>query len=53
MVTERVECTWRPLLNAVDRIAKNNEVKTRGVPQTRQPVSAVSGQQFSILREHV
>jgi len=66
----------RPLLNAVDQIAKislwcnlgtkktarrsqrrrcSNEAKTRnpmkfaGVPQTRQPISAVSKPKFSIL----
>jgi len=47
------ECTWRLLLNVVDQIAKITNAKMRntfaGVPQTRQPISAVSGPKFTIL----
>ena len=47
------EYRWRPLLNAA--MACSNAAKTRnplkcaGVPQTRKPISAVSGPKFTKL----
>ena len=61
----RAEYRWRPLLNAAVWLASgerrrcSNEAKTRNplkfaeVPQTTEPISAASGQKFTILRAHV
>ena len=62
-----VECSWRPLFNAakfgwrpiLECRASSNASKTRnplkfaGVPQTPEPISAVSGPKFTILWGHV
>ena len=60
-----VEYRWRPLFNAAvwltptTKVPCSNAAKTRnpfqfaGVPQTPEPISAVSGPKFTILREHV
>jgi len=59
------EYRWRPLFNAAslsdvhDIVPCSNAAKTRnplnfaGMPQTPEPVSAVSGPKFAILRQHV
>jgi len=60
------ECRWRPLFNAakfgwvplLDAVqlyaAKTrNQLKFAGVPQTGQPISAVSGPKFAILWGHM
>jgi len=53
------EHRWRPLFNAAKFGWRSNAAKTRnllkfdGVPQTRQPISAVSGPMFTILRGHL
>jgi len=59
------EYRWRPLFNAVvwltptTTVPCSNAAKTRnplkfaGVPQTTEPISAVSEPKFTILRGHV
>ena len=59
------EHRWRPLFNAAvwltptTRVPCSNAAKTRnqfkfaGVPQTNEPISAVSGPKFTILSGHV
>ena len=59
------EHRWRPLFNAAvwltptSRVPCSNAAKTRnrlkfvGVPQTPEPISAVSGPKFTILSGHV
>ena len=59
------EYSWRPLFNAAvwltptTRVPCSNAAKTRNslkfirVPQTPDPISAVSGPKFTILRRHV
>ena len=59
------EYRWRPLFNAAvwlmptTRVPCSNAAKTRhplkfvGVPQTPEPISAVSGPKFTILSGHV
>ena len=59
------EYRWRPLFNAAvwltptSRVPCSNAAKTpnplkfAGLPQTRQQISAVSRQKFTILRGHV
>jgi len=41
---------WMPCSNAAKT---RNQLKFAGVPQTPEPMSAVSGQKFTILRGHV
>jgi len=49
------ECMWRPLLNAVDQMAKTTKprqgklLKFAEVPQTPQPISVISGPKYTIL----
>ena len=59
------EYRWRPLLNAavwltpttryraVTLPRRNNQLKFVGLPQTPEPISAVSGPKFTILSGHV
>ena len=56
---EKVKTSYKVLLTSVERRRCSNEAKMRnwlkfpGVPQTSEPISAVSGPKFTTLRGHV
>ena len=45
---------WRPLVSCSNAAkTRQSPLKLAGVPQTPEPISAVSGPKFAILWEHV